>query len=74
MKTVVVRMPEASARDKLAVTAELSHRGDLIEPSELIIGVWSNGEALVVKDRAATAHGILEFEGDATVVKGRSFK
>lgn len=63
---VIVTMPEASARDDLAVAAESSGQASLIEQADIVVAVWPDASYRLVKERdQGSGPGLF-------VVKGRS--
>lgn len=68
MKVLLVRMPDASARDRLAIAAECVGNSDLLRDADLVVGLWgSDDSAVLMKDR----HGLLG-DGMVTVVNAAS--
>jgi hypothetical protein len=47
---LIVKMPEAAARDNLALQAELSHLTDEVAYADLVIALWKD-DAMIAKDR-----------------------
>jgi hypothetical protein len=62
---VIVTMPQASARDDLAVAAESAGQASLIEQADVVVAVWPDASYRLVKERQDSGPGLF-------VVKGRS--
>jgi len=57
---VILKMPQAAARDSMAVAAELSGSASRAAGAEAIIGVWPNGDVKVAKERGELQIEIVE--------------